>query len=181
MTSPRSWSRAVLAVLGVRAALAVRVVLVAAGAAALTTAGWGGGHPLVAVVIGALGLVAALIEPRGIGPAVLIGGAAAAWMLRYGGDPAPVAGTVLLALALAVHHQAAALAAVLAPTARVDRAVLVRFARHGALVLASSAAIGALAFLLDRPAGSSSLELLGIVAVMVAVTVPVLLSRSSPR
>jgi hypothetical protein len=48
-------------------------------------------------------------------------------------------------------------------------------------VLAASAAIGAFALLLSRPAGSSSLELLGIVAVVVAVIVPVLLSRSGPR
>jgi hypothetical protein len=102
-------------------------------------------------------------------------------VLRYGGDPAPDAGTVLIALALALHHQAAALGAALPPTARVDRAILVRFARHGGLVLAPSAAIAALALLLARPAGSSSLELLGIVAVVVAVTVPVLLSRTGPR
>jgi hypothetical protein len=159
----------------------LRAVLVAAGAAALTGVGWGGGFLLVAVVFGALGLVVALIRPGGLGPAVVIGGAATAWVLRYGGDPAPAAGTVLLALALAVHHQAAALAAALPPTAQVDRAILVRFARHGALVLAASAAIGAFALLLSRPAGSSSLELLGIVAVVVAVIVPVLLSRSGPR
>jgi hypothetical protein len=172
MTWLRSWSRTVLA---------VRAVLLIAGAGALVGAGWGGGYPLVGVVIGTLGLVAALIQPGGLGPAVVVGGAAAAWVLRYGGDPAPAAGTVLLALALAVHHQAAAVAAALPTTARVDRAVLVRFARHGGLVLAPSAAIGALALALARPAGSSSLELLGIVAVVVAVTVPVLLSRSGPR
>jgi hypothetical protein len=49
---------------------------------------------------------------------------------------------VLLALALAVHHQAAGLSAALPPTARVDPAILVRFARHGALVLAASAVGG---------------------------------------
>ena len=81
--------------------------------------------------------------------------------LRYGGDPAPAAGTVLLALALAVHHQAAGLAVALPPTARVDPAILVRFARHGAVVLAAAAAVGALALLLAHPAGSSSLEVLG--------------------
>jgi hypothetical protein len=168
----RSWSRTVLG---------VRAVLLVAGAGALAVAGWGAGFPLVGVIAGAGGLLAAVIQPGGLGPAVVIGGAATAWVVRYGGDPPPAAGTVLLALALAVHHQAAALAAALPSTARVDRAVLVRFGGHGALVLALSAVIGALALLLARPAGSSSLELLGIVAVVVAVTVPVLLSRSSSR
>ena len=172
MIGLRSWSRTVLA---------VRAVLLVAGAGALVGAGWGGGPALVGVTAGVLGLVSAVIQPGGLGPAVLIGGAATAWLLRYGGDPAPAAGTVLVALALALHHQAAALGAALPPTARVDRAVLVRFGRHGALVLALSAVIGALALLLARPAGSSSLELLGIVAVVVVVTVPVLLSRSSSR
>ncbi len=167
----RSWSRAVLA---------VRAVLLVAGAGALAGAGWGGGFPLVGVIVGALGLLAALIQPGGLGPAVVVGGAAAAWVLRYGGDPAPAAGTALLALALAVHHQAAALGAALPATARVDRVVLVRFAGHGGLVLALSAAVGALALLLARPAGSSALELLGVVAVVIAVTLPVLLSRSAP-
>jgi hypothetical protein len=171
MTGLRAWSRTAL---GVRAALLV------AAAGALLCAGWGGGYPLVGVVLGALGLVAAVLRPGGLGPAVVIGGAATAWVLRYGGDPAPVAGTVLLALALAVHHQAAGLAAALPPTARVDRSILVRFARHGAVVLAAAAVVGALALLAARPAGSSSLELLAVVAVVVAVLVPVLLSRSGP-
>jgi hypothetical protein len=172
MTGLRAWSRTVLA---------VRAVLLVAGAGALVAAGWGGGYPLVAVVVGALGLLAAGAQPDGFGPAVLIGAAATAWVLRYGGEAAPAAGTVLLALALAVHHQAAGLAAALPPTAPVGRSILVRFARHGALVLAAAAVIGALALLAARPAGSSSLELLAVVAVVVAVVVPVLLSRSGPR
>jgi hypothetical protein len=172
MTWLRAWSRTVLA---------VRAVMLAAGVGALVGAGWGGGYPLVGIVFGSLGLVAALFQPGGLGPSVVIGGAVAAWVLRYGVDPAPATGTVLLALALAVHHQAAGLATALPLTARVDRAIVVRFARHGALVLAAAAVIGVLALRLARPAGSSSLELLGIVAVVIAVTVPVLLSRSGPR
>jgi hypothetical protein len=172
MTGLRAWSRTVLA---------VRAVLLVAGAGALLGAGWGGGYPLVGVIHGALGLAAAVIQPAGLGPAVVIGGVAGAWVLRYGGDPAPAAGTVLLALALAVHHQAAGLATALPPTARVDRAIVVRFVRHGGLVLAAAAVVGAAALLLAHPAGSSSLELLGVVAVVVAVIVPVLLSRPGPR
>jgi hypothetical protein len=172
MTGLRAWSRT---------ALVVRAVMLAAGAGALVGAGWGGGLPLVGLVIGALGLAAALIQPGGLGPAVVIGGAAGAWVVRYGGDPASATGTVLLALALAVHHQAAALAAALPPTARVDRAILVRFVRHGGIVLGAAAVVGALALLVAQPAGSSSLELLGVVAVVIAVIVPVLLSRSGAR
>jgi hypothetical protein len=172
MTGLRAWSRT---------ALALRAVMLVAGAGALVGAGWGGGLPVVGLIIGALGLIAALIRPSGLGPAVVIAGAAGAWVVRYGGDPASDTGTVLLALALAVHHQAAGLAAALPPTARVDRAILVRFARHGAVVLAAAAAVGALALLLARPPGSSPLELLAVLAVVVAVIVPVLLSRSGPR
>jgi hypothetical protein len=172
MTGLRAWSRT---------ALAVRAVMLAAGAGALACAGWGGGLPVVGVIIGTLGLMSALIQPGGLGPAVVIGGAAGAWVVRYGGDPASGAGTVLLALTLALHHQAAGLAAALPPRARVDPALVVRFARHGGLVLAAAAVVAAPALLLAHPAGSSSLEVLGVVAVVIAVVVPVLLSRSGPR
>jgi hypothetical protein len=172
MTGLGSWSRT---------ALAVRALMLAAGAGALAGAGWGGGFALVGVIVGALGLMAAAIQPGGLGPAVVIGGVAGAWVVRYGGDPASATGTVLLALALAVHHQAAGLSAALPPTARVDPAILVRFARYGGLVLAASAVVGALALLLAHLAGSSSLEILGVVAVVIAVLVPVLLSRSGAR
>jgi hypothetical protein len=159
--------------------LVLRAVLVVAGAGALALGG--GGLALVPVILGALGLLAALVDPGGLGPGVVIGGAAGAWVLRYGADDASIAGTVLLALALAVHHQAAALAAALPPTARVHRDVLVRFARHGALVLGLTAVLGVLALGLARPGGSVPLEVLGLVAAVVAVTVPELLSRAGPR
>ena len=172
MTGLARWSRT---------ALALRAVMLVAGGGALVGAGWVGGFPVVGLVVGGLGLLAALIQPGGFGPAVVIGGAAAAWLARYGADPAPATGTVLIALALAVHHQAAGLAAALPSTGRVDPAIVVRFIGHGALVLAASAVVGAVALLLARPAGSSSLELIGVVAVVIAVVVPVLLSRSTPR
>jgi hypothetical protein len=160
---------------------ALRGLVVVTGAAGLAIAAAGGGLPLVAVVIGALGLVEAAIRPGGAGAGVVIGGAAAAWILRYGTDRAPVAGALLLALALAVHHQVATLAAAAPPAAHVQPEVLVRFARHGGLVLALSAVIGVLTLAVGPPVGSAPLELLGVAAVVVVVVVPVLLSRSAPE
>jgi hypothetical protein len=159
--------------------LVLRGLLAVAGAGAL--AAGGGGIALIPVVIGALGLVAALVDPGGLGPGVVIGGAACAWVLRYGVHDASIAGTVLVALALAVHHQAAAFAAALPPTAEVQREVVLRFARHGGLVLGLTALVGVLALGMTRPAGSVPLELLGLAAAVVAVTVPVLLSRAGSR
>jgi hypothetical protein len=161
-----------------RTALLLRALLLLAGAAALTAGLGAGGLPLAGAVVGALGLVAALIRPGGLGPGVVIAGAAAAWLLRYGPDQPPIAGTVLLALALALHHQAAALAATLPVRARVHRDVLVRFAGHGGLVLALTAVVGVLAFGIARPGGSTPLEVLGLAAAVAAITVPVLLSRT---
>lgn len=166
----RGWSRT---------ALGLRLLMAVAGIGALTGGLGAGGLPLTAAVVGALGLLAALVRPGGLGPGVVIAGAAAAWLLRYGADQPPIAGTLLLALALALHHQAAALAAALPVRARVHRDVLVRFARHGGVVLALTAVVAAIALGIARPGGSAALEVLGLAAAVAAITVPVLLSRSS--
>jgi hypothetical protein len=168
----RGWSRT---------ALALRVLMLVAGAGALSAGLGAGGLPLTAAVVGALGLLTALIRPGGLGPGVVLGAAAAAWLLRYGVDQPPVAGTVLVTLALAVHHQAAALAAALPVRARVHRDVLVRFARHGALVLALTAVVAAVALGIARPGGSVPLEVLGLAAAVAAIAVPVVLSRVGGR
>lgn len=166
----RAWSPTAL---GLRALMAVSGL----GAAA---AGLGaGGLPMAGAVVAVLGLLAALVRPGGLGPGVVLAGAAAAWLLRYQADQPPVAGTLLLTLALAVHHQAAALAAALPVRARVHRDVLVRFARHGGLVLALTAVVAAVALGFARPGGSAPLEVLGLAAAVAAITVPVLLSRST--
>jgi hypothetical protein len=165
----RGWSRT---------ALGLRLLMAVAGIGALTAGLGAGGLPLTAAVVSALGLLAALVRPGGLGPGVVIAGAAAAWLLRYGADQPPIAGTVLLALALALHHQAAALAAALPVRARVHPDVLVRFARHGAVVLALTAVVAGIAIGIARPGGSVPLEVLGLAAAVVAITVPVLLSRS---
>jgi hypothetical protein len=164
------------------AGLALRALLFAAAAGALALPAVGGGLPLVPVVVGLLGLLSAVIRPGGAGPAVVIGGAALGWILRYGTGAAPVLGTVLLALALAVHHQCATLAAAVPPGARIDRSILVRYGRYGGFVLALSVVVGVLALAAAPPAGSAPLELLAVAAVVVVVLVPVLLSRTGrPR
>jgi hypothetical protein len=159
----------------------LRALLILAGVGALVLAAWGGGVPLVAAVLGGFGLLSAAGNPGGMGPGIVLGGAALAWVLHYGADAPPLAGTAVLALLLALHHQAAALAAALPVRARVERALLVRFARHGALVLGLTAAVGVVVLGLARPGASVPLELLGVAAAVVAVTVPVVLSRSGPR
>jgi hypothetical protein len=163
-----------------RTTVVLRVLLFVAGAGALA-AGWGGPASALLIALGGIGLVASVVNPGGLGPAGVIGAAAAAWAFRYGVQDAPIAGTVLLALALAVHHQTAALAAALPSAARVQRAVLVRFARHGGLVLALTAVVAGLALGVTRPGGSVPLELLGLIAAVAAITVPVVLSRVGPR
>jgi hypothetical protein len=164
-----------------RTAQTLRALLIVAGASALVLAAWGGAVPLVAAVLGGCGLVAAAISPGGQGPGVVLAGAGLAWVLRYGVDAPPVAETAGLVFAMALHHQAAALAAALPVRASVERALLIRFARHGALVLCLTAVVGVLVLGLARPGGSVPLELLGLAAAVVAVLVPVLLSRFGPR
>ena len=164
-----------------RTAQMLRALLVVAGATALVLGAWGGGLPLIPAVLGGFGLVAAAISPGGQGPGVVLAGAGLAWVLRYGVDAPPAAGTAGLVVAMALHHQAAALAAALPVRASVERALLIRFARHGALVLGLTAVVGVLALGLARPGGSVPLELLGLAAAVAAITVPVLLSRSTPR
>lgn len=164
------------------AVLAIRVLVVGSGAVALLVAP--GGELVVAgmiAVVGLVGLYAAAVRPDGGGPAFVLGAAALAWVVRYGQQPPSVAATLVLAVALAVHHQAAALAAALPPTAHVDTAVLVRFGLHAAVVLLLAGAVAVVALAAARPGGSVSLELASLVAVALVVAVPVLLSRRSPR
>jgi hypothetical protein len=159
-----------------RPVLAVRAVLVLAGAVALA-AGWGPGLARVAVLAGLAGLVAAALRPDSLGPAAVLAAAGLAWAVDSGTDQAPAPGTVLVAVALAVHHQAAALAAALPPRATVEPAVLARAGRHLALVLGLTVPVALVALALARPGGSVPLELLGLAAAVLAVAVPVGLSR----
>lgn len=175
MTPPESLGRVVdVGPVG----LVLRSVVAVAGAVALL-AGWSAGVPAVLVVLGLLCLALAVRRPGGSGPALVLGAAAGAWAVKHGtGEAAPLAGTLLVALAAAAHHQAAALAAALPPGARVDRAVLVRFARHAGLVLGLTAAVAVFALAVARPGGSIPLEVLGLTAAVLAAAVPVLLGRA---
>lgn len=158
----------------------LRATLLVTGAVAVVVAPGGRllGLPGLLALVGALGLLAAVTVPDGAGPAVVLGACGAAWAARHGTYLAPLPQTLLLAAALAVHHQAAALAAVLPPTARTDRAVLQRFGSHGMLVLALSAAVAVLALGVARPGGSVPLELAGLAAAVLAAAVPVVLAQA---
>jgi len=158
----------------------LRATLLVTGAVAVVLAPGGRllGLPGLLVLVGALGLLGAVTVPDGAGPAVVLGACAAAWAARYGTHPPPLPQTLLVASALAVHHQAAALAAVLPPTARTDRAVLRRFGSHGVVVLALSAAVAVLALGVARPGGSVPLELAGLAAAVLAAALPVALAHA---
>ncbi|MFL6130722.1 MAG: hypothetical protein ACJ73E_16870 [Mycobacteriales bacterium] len=158
--------------------LALRLTLLATGALALALAPDGRfGVPGAIAAAGVLGLLFAVPEPQGAGPAVVLGAAALSWAARHGSGSPPVGLTLLLAVLLAVHHQAAALAAALPVTARVDRRLLARFGGHVALVLGLSGLLAGLALGLARPGGSVPLELAGLTGAVVATAVLVLLGR----
>lgn len=156
----------------------LRLALLVTGVAAVGV-GWSGrsGVPAVLALIGLVGVAVAVAQPYGGGPAVVLGSAALAWAAGPGGELPSVPLTLLLAVLLAVHHQAAALAAVLPVTARVDRRLLIRWARRLGLVLALSGLVAVLALGVARPGGSVLLELVGLAAAVVATAALVLAGR----
>jgi hypothetical protein len=159
-------------------ALLLRLAMLGTGAVALAVASAGrfGVVALVALV-GGLGLLVGVAQPQGHGPTLVLTVAALCWAAQYGGDAPPVPATLLLAVLLAVHHQAAALAAALPVTARVDRRLLARFGTHLALVLALSGLLAVPALGLARPGGSVPLEVAGLAAAVVATAVLVAAGR----
>jgi hypothetical protein len=159
-------------------AVLLRLTLLVAGGAALALAPNGRfGAPGMIAAVGALGLLLAVLQPEGAGPALVIGAAALAWAARHGSGSPPAGLTLLLAVLLAVHHQAAALAAALPVTARVHPRLLLRFGRHLALVLALSGLLAVLVLGIARPGGSVLLERAGLVGAVLAAAVLVLLGR----
>jgi hypothetical protein len=158
--------------------LALRALLLLTGAAAVLIAP--GGRlvlPGVVALIAVPALLSALVRPGGPGPAVVLGAAAGAWTIRYGLAAPPLDATLAVAGALAVHHATAALCAAMPVTARVEPAVVLRWAGQLAAVLALGGAVAAAVRLLGRSAASVPLELTGIAAVVLVAAVPVLLAR----
>lgn len=173
------WRRSVAAARAVRPAqLGLRCLVGGTGGAALllVPAGQLVGAGLLAL-LAVPALLAAVVRPDGGGPAVVLGLAVAAWMLRYGVAAAPLGPAAVLAGLLYLHHLTAALCAALPPAAALDRTVLARWGAHAALVLALTGAVAAGVGLLGRPGASAPLELLGIVAAVGLAGIPVLLAH----
>jgi len=116
-----------------------RIALLLGGLGALALAFAGPtASGVVLTVLGAGALLLAVAQPGSAGPAVVIGAAAAGWLLR--GADGGLLRLVGLALALAVVHFSAALAAVTPVGAWIDRGVLTRWA----LRCAATTAVGVL-------------------------------------
>jgi hypothetical protein len=161
-----------------RATIGLRLTILVSGATALAIAPDGRtGVPTVIAVLGVLGLLGAVPQPQSAGPAIVLGAAALSWAAAHGSGSPPGWLTLLLAGLLAVHHQAAALAAALPVTARADRRLLIHFGRHLALVLALSGLLAVLALGVARPGGSALLELAGLVGAVLVTAVLVGLGR----
>ncbi len=158
--------------------LAFRALLLLTGAAALLVAP--GGRlilPGLLALVAVPALLAGVLNPDGAGPAVVLGAAGAAWTLRYGVSTPPVDATLAVAGAVAVHHSTAALCAAMAPTSRIDPAVVLRWAAQVAVVLAVAVAAAGAVRLLGRPGASVPLETAGVAAVVGLVAVAVFLAR----
>ncbi|SDX82981.1 hypothetical protein SAMN05661080_01358 [Modestobacter sp. DSM 44400] len=152
-----------------------RVALVVAGLAALAL-------PLpsptiLGIALTATGLVALTVSatsPGSSGPAVLIVAAALSWLTSPHDDSVPR--LVILALALAAVHSAAALAAVVPSSARVPGRLTLRWAGWTAAATAGGVLVTALPGLLPAApppvlvTGAAVGALLSAVAVAAAVT-----------
>lgn len=142
-----------------------RVALGVAGLAALALP-LPGAQPLGVglTLLGVLALARSLRQPGSTGPAAVIAAAALSWLSSPGGQMHDVR-LVALALALAVVHSSAALAAVVPPRSRVPGPLLARWA--GWTVAATAAGVAAVEVpsLLHRTPGPVPIT----VAVLLAV------------
>lgn len=129
---------------------------------------------LVATAIVGAGLVGGLIWSDRVGAGPSSAGFVLAWIAASGwhGDPSLVR-TAVAAAALYVFHAAVALAAVVPLTARLDPTVLRRFGRRSALVIAVSALVIAADYAIAPRRGAPVVELLGLLAALAVVAVPV--------
>lgn len=155
----------------VAALVAVTVVVLDAGRGAV----------LVVCLVG-LFTIAAVLRPEGVAATVVLLVLAGAYL--YGTTlaeltPRPL--TVLgLAVALYLAHALVALAAAVPPGATVERAVLRRWLRRVAEVLAVAVPLGLLVPLLDRLDADDAVRVLGYVAVVGLVAVAVTYARGRP-
>jgi hypothetical protein len=157
-----------------------RVVLAGAGLAALAL-------PLPSPTIlgigltgaGLLALLAAWTTPGSAAPAVLIGISALSWVSsRHDGS---LVRLVALALALAVVHSAAALAAVVPSSARVPAGLALRWAGWTAAATAAGVLVAAAPALLPPPPGSVLVTVAALGILLVAGIGMVLVLRGSPE
>jgi hypothetical protein len=144
---------------------AIRAVLLLAGVALLVLPG--ALHP-IPFALTALGVAAAVAAPRLVGSLFATIGFVFAWLAAAGwsGDM-PVGRTVAAAAALYVLQVTAALAAGVPIDARVERAVLWRWARQCLPPVLAASALIALDEALPQRAGTPWYELAGLLGVLV--------------
>lgn len=164
--------------------LVLRVVLLLDGGLALALSAQTGGLPGRTVAfLGGLGLVVSVAAPGGLAPAGVLAAAGTGWVLRHGlHGQVPAAATVVLAVALYLFHDLAALLAATPVTAPVGRDVLGRWYAVTVAVAAVSVPVGVGALGLDRGVGGGrAVDVVGLLGVVALAAVPVLLSRLSRR
>jgi hypothetical protein len=160
--------------------ITVRGIILGTGVGALTLAS--GGHVLGAGVIALLVLPAAVgaaVQPGGPSAALVMTGAAAAWVIHAGLDAPNLGLAAVEAALLYLHHLAAAMIADLGPRASLTPAVLRRWTAHAGTVLALTAAVTAILAAIGHPAASTPLELLGVAAGAALAAALVALSRTA--
>lgn len=155
------------------AGLAVRLVIVLAGLAVLVIPDE---RHLAWTLLTAAGVLVAVSSPDRAGPGLALGAAIGSWLAAYGWDVTPpLAATVAFALALYLLHTGTALAAAVPLGVRLRGPVLRRWLRRCSVELAVAAALAAISYGLGRPGGTSGLQLLGLLGVLVLIGIPVLL------
>lgn len=155
------------------AGLAVRLVILLAGLAVLAIPAE---HHLMWTLLTVAGVLVAVGSPDRAGAGLALGAAIGSWLAAYGwqGTP-PLAATAAFAFALYLLHTSTALAAAVPLGVRLRGPVLRRWLRRCSVELAVAAALAAISYGLGRPGGTTGLQLLGLLGVLVLVAVPVLL------
>jgi hypothetical protein len=147
------------------APVAIRTVVLLAGIALLVLPG--ALHP-VPFVICLVGVAAAVVAPRLVGSLAATAGFVCAWFAAAGwSGNMPIDRTVIAAAALYVLQVSAALAGCVPLDARVEPAVLSRWARQCLLPVIPAAAFIALDESLPQRTGTPWYELAGLLGVLV--------------